>query len=74
MKGYEGMKELNTITEYQLLFLARQELSRRIDELKTEIIRNKTKQSLRRTEALLTMYCEQQSEIIARMAEINKAE
>lgn len=68
------MKELNTITEYQLLFLARQELSRRIDELKTEIIRNKTQQSLRRTEALLKRYCEQQGEIIARMAEINKAE
>lgn len=68
------MKELTTITEYQLLFLARQELSRRIDELKTEIIKDKTKQSPRRTEALLKMYCEQQSEIIKRMAEINNAE
>ena len=68
------MKELITITEYQLLFLARQELSRRIDELKTEIIRNETKQSLRRTETLLKMYCDQQSEIIKRMAEINNAE
>lgn len=66
------MKELNTITEYQLLFLARQELSRRIDELKTEIVRNKTKQSLKRTESLLTMYCNQQSKIIERMAEINR--
>lgn len=68
------MKELNTITEYQLLFLARQELARRIDELKTEIIRNETKQSQRRTEALLAMYCDQINEIIERMAEINKAE
>ena len=73
-KGFKKMKEFNTITEYQLLFLARQELSRRIDELKTEIIRNETKQSLRRTEALLKMYCEQQGEIIARIAEINNAE
>ena len=68
------MKELNTITEYQLLYLARQELSRRIDELKTQIIKNETKQSLRRTEAILGMYCRQQSEIIERMAEINNAE
>ena len=68
------MKELNTITEYQLLFLARQELARRIDELKTEIIRNETKQSQRRTEALLEMYCDQQREIVERMAEINNAE
>ena len=66
--------KLNTITEYQLLFLARQELARRIDELKTEIIRNETKQSQRRTEALLTMYCDQQREIVERMAEINNAE
>ena len=65
------MKELNTITEYQLLFLARQELTRRIDELKTQIIRNETNQSLRRTESLLKMYCEQLSEISERMAEIN---
>ena len=68
------MKEFITITEYQLLFLARQELSRRIDELKTDIIRHKTKQSPRRTEMLLKMYCDQQSEIIKRMAEINNAE
>lgn len=68
------MKELKTITEYQLLFLARQELSRKIDELKTEIIRGKTKQSLKRTESLLEMYCEQMAEIIERMAEINNAE
>ena len=65
------MKELKTITEYQLLHLARNELSRRIDELKTEIIRKETKQSPRRTEALLRMYCKQMSEIIERMVEIN---
>jgi hypothetical protein len=65
------MKELTTITEYQLLFLARQELSKRIDELKTEIIKRETKQSTRRTEHLLDMYCKQAGEITERMAEIN---
>ena len=68
------MKDLTTISEYQLLVLARQELGRRIDELKTEIIRNSTKQSQRRTEALLDMYCNQMKEIVERMAEINNAE
>lgn len=65
------MKELETITEYQLLYLARQELSRRIDECKTQIVKGDTKQSVRRIEKLLGMYCEQQNEIIQRMAEIN---
>lgn len=65
------MKKLETITEYQLLYLARQELSRRISECKEQIIRGDTKQSLRRTEKVLEMYCEQQNEIIQRMAEIN---
>lgn len=65
------MKKLETITEYQLLYLARQELSRRINECKEQIIRGVTKQSQRRTERLLEMYCEQQNEIIQRMAEIN---
>jgi hypothetical protein len=64
------MKKLETITEYQLLFLARRELSRRIDELKTKIIRDDYEYSLRRTEHLLGMYCEQLSEINKRMAEI----
>lgn len=68
------MKEFTTITEYQLLFLARQELSRRIDELKTGIIKGKLSQSARRTEALLKMYCDQMAEIVERMAEINRGE
>lgn len=65
------MKELQTITEYQLLYYARQELSRRIDALKDEIIRGKTTQALKRTESLLGRYTEQWSEITKRMAEIN---
>lgn len=65
------MKKLETVTEYQLLYLARQELSRRINECKEQIIRGVTKQSRRRTERVLEMYCEQQNEIIQRMAEIN---
>jgi hypothetical protein len=66
------MKELITITEYQLLFLARQELSRRINSLKDDIIRGTTSQSPRRSEALLKMYTDQIAEIIKRMAEINR--
>lgn len=66
------MKELQTITEYQLLYYARQELSRRIDALKDEIVRGKATQSLKRTECLLGRYTEQLSEIIKRMAEINQ--
>ncbi len=65
------MKKLETITEYELLFLAARELSRRIDECENQITEGKTKQSLRRTKALLCMYCKQRNEIIQRMAEIN---
>lgn len=65
------MKKLETVTEYQLLYLARQELSRRINDCKEQIVKGKRNQSLRRTEKLLEMYCEQQNEIIQRMAEIN---
>jgi hypothetical protein len=69
------MKDLTTITEYQLLFLARLELSRRISEVKTGIITGKPSQSKRRAaEILLPMYYDQLAEIVARMAEINKAE
>ncbi|MBO5789560.1 MAG: hypothetical protein J6V82_04385 [Clostridia bacterium] len=66
--------KLQTITEYQLLHLARQELSRRIDELKTSIVRKETNQSKRRSDALLEMYCRQMREVEQRMAEINNAE
>ena len=68
------MKELNTITEYQLLFLARQELSRRIDELKTKMIKSETGLLSRREDRLLTMYCEQLNEIVERMADTNGEE
>lgn len=66
------MKDLLTITEFQLLFLARQELSRRIDELKDSLIKGNPKRSRRRTELLLTMYCDQIGEITRRMAQINR--
>lgn len=65
------MKEFDTITEHQLLFLANAELSRRIDELKAEIVEGKTKQSPRRANALINMYYKQASEITQRMAQIN---
>ena len=66
--------KLQTITEYQILFLASEALSRRIDELKSALKKKETSQSERRSEALLKMYCEQMLEIVERMAEINSAE
>lgn len=63
------MKELKTITEYQLLFLARKELSRRINKAKDEIIKNGES---RRINNLLDMYTKQIGEVIGRMAEIQK--
>ena len=68
------MKELNTVTEYQLLYLASCELTKRIKELKADIANNETKQSPRRTQALVSMYSKQLDEIIARMSDINNAE
>ena len=65
------MKKLETITEYTLLYLAKQELSRRISECEVQIAEGQTKQSSRRTKALLKMYYEQESEILNRMGEIN---
>ena len=61
-----------TITEYQLLFLARQELSRRIDEIETALKQNQIGMSKRRATALLRMYAAQLSEISDRMDEINE--
>ena len=68
------MKDLKTITEWQLLHYARQELSRKINELKDEIIRGKTTQSLKRTESLLERYTEQMTELTNRIIEINNEE
>ena len=68
------MKDLKTITEWQILHYARQELSRKINELKDEIIRGKTTQSLKRTESLLERYTEQMTELTNRIIEINNAE
>ena len=65
------MKPLSTLSEYQILFLARMELTRRVNDLKDKLIKNKSNQSKRRSEALLSLYTEQLGEIIARMAEIN---
>ena len=68
------MKELKTITEWQLLHYARQELSRRINDLKDEIVRGKTTQSLKRTESLLERYTEQMAELTNIIIEINNEE
>ena len=65
------MKNLSGISEYQILYLARMELTRRVNDLKDKLIKNKSNQSKRRSEALLSLYTEQLGEIISRMAEIN---
>ena len=59
------MKELTTITEYQLLNLARNELLRRLDRL------SKKDTMSRRDTALYNLYSEQVSEINDRMDDIN---
>ena len=66
--------KLQTISEYQLLFLAKCELEKRVDEISIRIANHKNKQSLRREQALLEMYRDQLHEISERMAEINSAE
>jgi len=66
------MKKLKTITEWQLLYYARQGLSHKINSLKEEIIRGKTTQSLKRTESMLGRCTEQLNEIINRIIEINR--
>ena len=71
------MKELNTITEYQMLFLASCELMRRIEH--EEKIDNETQKEHGRHNRIsihrLKMYNEQLDEIHNRMLEIeNSAE
>lgn len=68
------MKELTTITEYQLLYLAKQELLRRIDEFAAEIATGDTNLPKDITKALYKMDREQLAEITARMDEINRGE
>lgn len=66
------MKELTTISEYHLLFLARQELLRQIDELAADIILGRTRQPKDMIKALAKLYREQLAEITERMNEINR--
>ena len=61
------MEGLTTITEYQLLYLARAELLRRLDRL------SKKDSMSRRDIALSNMYGEQVAEINERMTAINTA-
>lgn len=69
------MKELNTITEYQMLYLARCELFRRIEH--EEKIDSETQKEHgrhnRRATAKLKMYDEQLDEIHNRIFEIERA-
>lgn len=66
------MKELNTLTEYQLLYLARSELLKRLDKLKTKMIKSETGELNRRDTALFNLYSEQVAEVNSRMAEIQE--
>lgn len=66
------MKALNTLTEYQLLFLARAELLRKLDRLKTKMIKSETGELNRRDTAMFNHYSEQVTEINSRMAEIHE--
>ena len=62
------MEGLKTITEYQLLNLARMELLRRLDRL------SKKDTMTRRDTALYNLYGEQVAEINNRMDDINNTE
>lgn len=66
------MKELNTVTEFQLLFLARAELLKRLNSLKTKMIKSETGELSRRDKLLFKHYSEQVTEINERMAEISE--
>ena len=59
--------ELTTVTEYQLLYLARSELLRRLDRL------SKKNTMSRRDTALNRLYSEQVAEIDQRMNAIKEA-
>lgn len=63
---------LNTITEYQLLHLARAELLRRLDRLKTKMIKSEDGELSKKDNVLFDMYSEQVTEINQRMAAISK--
>lgn len=65
------MKDLNTITEYQLLFLARETLKNRINDLKDEYIRSDSFTARRRIDNMLKRYTQQIAEINQRITEIN---
>ena len=65
------MGNLKTLTEYQLLYLARGELLRRLDRLQIKIAKFGEDNLSRRDKALYNLYSEQATEINERMAEIN---
>ena len=65
------MKELKTMTEYQVLFLARCELLRRLDKLNSKKSKSETGELSRRDTALFNLYSEHLSEVNDRMLEIN---
>lgn len=62
------MEKFSTITEYQLLYLARNELLRRLDRLEAKKVKTKTRTLKKRDECLFNLYSEQVTEINERMA------
>jgi hypothetical protein len=64
---------LTTITDYQLLYLARAELLRRLDRLKTKMIKSENGTLSRKDNVLFDLYAEQVTEINKKMTAINTA-
>ena len=64
------MKDLKTITEWQLLHYAKQHICRRIAILKDELKRGTPRISLEKTESDVKRYTEQLNEIDNRILEL----
>lgn len=65
------VKDFKTITKYQLLFLARSELLKRLDRIKSKMSKSKDGELSRRDRALFSLYSEQIAEINERMDELS---
>lgn len=66
------MKTLNTVTEFQLLYLARNELIRRLNYLTTKKVKSETGELNRRETTLFNFYSDQIEEINDRISEISE--
>ena len=64
------MEKLKTVTEYQLLFYARAELLRKLDRLKTNMIKSENGELSKKDDVLFSIYSEQVTEINEIMAKL----